>query len=290
MQQQQQKRPRIRWFEVDHEQVLREKAATINSHPRVFGAAAVVQRSNDVDDDGLVYELRQPSQQQQHDPSQHQSQPPQPPCWPPGTSCHWVAHDLQRDPETLVRHKLLGAAVGLDPQLPTLVVFECVQMYLPPQAVEALLSSLAAALSDCHVCSYEPILGRTDRDDAFGRMMEGNLTKAGVAQRDSCLVQTRTLRAYLDHFCQAGFGRAAVGCDMHTAYETVLTAAERQKANRCEFLDELEEWVLIMRHYCLVVASNNGQSAVGRKFCAVGSDSPVGFVKGRCEVLPQSDA
>ena len=198
-----------------------------------------------------------------------------------------------------MRDKLIRAA-GLDPQSPTLVVVECVQMYLPVNAVDALWGCLATTLSDCHVCSYEPIVDGSNsishqqqqrqQPSAFGRMMQANLTQAGIVQPDSCLVQRRTLAAYLSSWVQAGFARA-VGCDMHTAYETLLTPAQRQQANRCEFLDELEEWMLIMRHYGLVVASNNLESNVGKALTAVDS-SPVascgcGFVQGRCQICEQ---
>jgi hypothetical protein len=83
---------------------------------------------------------------------------------------------------------------------------------------------------------------------------------------------------------KAGFG-IATGCDMYTAYETIIPATDRQVANRCEFLDELEEWMLIMRHYCFVVASTNSTSILGQCFCKVGSLGLLGFESGRCEEL-----
>jgi drug/metabolite transporter (DMT)-like permease len=51
------------------------------------------------------------------------------------------------------------------------------------------------------------------------------------------------------------------------AYSTILTPEQRQRAQACEFLDELEEWKLIMQHYCIVVACT---TASGLDFCQTG--------------------
>jgi hypothetical protein len=135
--------------------------------------------------------------------------------------------------------------------------------------------------------AYEPILGI---DSPFGHMMEKNLTQLGVVAltRDSCLLQTRTLTAQLDKFCNNGFDRV-VACDMWSAYETVLTNDQRRRANQSEFLDEVEEWRMIMRHYCFVVAcggterSSNGNGN-DDAMTKVGAGSPLGFVPGKCQV------
>lgn len=265
----------LRWFEVDHDEVLREKMAVIRKNPSIFRANTVVHKSDDANND--LYEIVQSVGGSCEN------------RWVDATTCRLVAHDLKDDPDGLVRQKLIRQA-GMDPSLPTLVVLECVQMYLPVTSVTNLLKAITCAFTDCTLVSYEPILGAAS-DDAFGRMMQENLTKAGVVLRgesESCLVQIRTLRQALLHFVQsAGFVRA-VGCDMYAAYETVLSAAQRQTAHRCEFLDELEEFTLIMRHYCFIVASNNNHSMVGQNMCAVGQNnesSLMGFVSGRCEEL-----
>jgi Leucine carboxyl methyltransferase len=186
-----------------------------------------------------------------------------------------VGHDLRKDPLELL-DKLTRQ--GFNQQSPTLYVMECVQMYMPEPTSENLLRALATGGPHSYLCCYEPILG----SDPFGRVMEGNLYTAGVAQPNFCLIQTRTLEQQLQKLVAAGFVWA-VGCDMWSAYETVVTAEQRHRANQCEFLDELEEWILIMRHYCFVVANADVTwEAMGKLFCAVGADSPVGFATGKC--------
>ena len=79
---------------------------------------------------------------------------------------------------------------------------------------------------------------------------------------------------------------------MMSAYDHgVISTEERRRAARCEMLDELEEFVLLMKHYCLVMSVSakdckgegennaaNDNTLVGFQLCAVEKDSPVGFV------------
>lgn len=183
---------------------------------------------------------------------------------------HLVAADLRDSPEELLQR------LSLDPQRPTLFLLECVFMYMPNESTQFLLAHLAKKES-AWIAIYEPILG----SDAFGNMMEQNLVQAQVASDDCCLLQTRTLEAQLEKLVQAGFEARAVGCDMWSAYDSIVTPQQRQLANRAEFLDEVEEWMLIMRHYCFVVATNVKDDTL----TDVGPDSKLGFVQGRCKVM-----
>jgi hypothetical protein len=75
---------------------------------------------------------------------------------------------------------------------------------------------------------------------------------------------------------------------------------------RCEALDELEEFALLMRHYCLLMGvatslsrgccasaspacNEDDGSNVGIWLCSVGSSSPMGFREGRCTAMKRSD-
>ena len=238
-------RPLIRWIEVDHLSVLQEKTAVIDKSRSLFGLSVSADKTGTIQlgsADGSDF------------------------------SCHLIAHDLRDDPRLLC-DKLVGA--GLDADTPTLFISECVFMYLPHESSRFLLESLSNKFTQACFCLYEPILG----SDTFGRIMEENLTKAGVAQSSSCLVRTRSLDSYLRLLSDTGFVRA-IGCDMYAAYQTILSPEERRRANMCEFLDELEEFVLIMQHYCFVVACTE-QSRVGQQLCQVGNlPSPLGFSKG----------
>lgn len=214
-----------------------------------------------------------------------------------GCGYHLVGHDL-RDPP----HGLFGALsrCGYDPSAPTLFVLECVLMYLPEDSARSLLAGIAsspAAPGSAAVVSYDPVPG----GGRFGNLMVDNLRRAlGVvaggrggggdgseAAARLSLEATRTLSDQLGRLEECGF-RSAAGCDMMDAYSCgVVPEDERRRAASAEMLDELEEFELLMRHYCLVVgvATDGEGDDDALRLCSVGEDSPVGFREGRCSVI-----
>lgn len=139
--------------------------------------------------------------------------------------------------------------------------------------------------------------------------MQRNLIASKAITSHSSMIQNTTLEQNLQKLLDCGF-HMAVGCHMMDAYETVLTNEQRRNANRCEMLDEIEEWQLIMRHYCLIVAGgyqmdahsdhekspreekNDYSGAIGKQFvesfCQIGPDSPIGFMAGKCTFLKKA--
>ena len=242
----------IRWAEIDHPSVLIDKLNVIKSDEQLFGVTVVDDGANQLPS---VRKLK-PTNADQTATS----------------SCHLIPFDLRKDPSMLC--DLLRRS-GFQSEIPTIFVSECVFMYLPKTATERLLQSMSQAFSRSCICLYEPILG----SGAFGRMMQDNLTRAGVARPDTCLLRTRSIDDYASMILPY-FSRM-VGCDMYSAYETILTLEQRTTANRCEFLDELEEFMLIMKVYCIAVATVGGFPA-GEKLCQVDGGSKTGLTKGHC--------
>ncbi|KAL7451143.1 hypothetical protein ACHAWC_004004 [Mediolabrus comicus] len=163
---------------------------------------------------------------------------------------HLVGHDLRSSPDSLLQ-KLSDPFHGYNRAIPTIFVLECLIMYLPDKASWNLLQYLAN-ISNCN-----------NKKDAF----------------------SRTLSDHLNKLKTCGFD-IAVGCNMMDAYEHgIISIDERRRAARCEMLDELEEFVLLMRHYCLCLgAKGSGRyKSAATALCSVGKDSPIGFETGRCE-------
>ena len=257
-------RSHVRWYEVDHPSVLQTKASILQATPDLF------QSQTQKTEYGYLISTTRSTGPSSEDPTTCRK-----------TECHLVEHDLRENPQKLL-DTLIQKTGSFDAAAPTLFLFECVLMYMPDDASRSLLQCLAQSQSSstipqAYICCYEPILG----SDSFGKMMERNLVQAGVGLPDSCLRTTRTLEEQLDKLVRSGFSHAA-GCDMAQAYETVMTQAQRTKANQCEFLDELEEWLMIMRHYCFVVATTVPDSDFAKQFLAVGPMSALGFVEGKC--------
>ena len=102
---------------------------------------------------------------------------------------------------------------------------------------------------------------------------------------------TRTLHDQLSRLVRSCGFDIAVGCDMMDAYDHgVVRMEDRRRALECEMLDELEEFVLLKRHYCLVLGAVTAAPSptvidVGTHLCSVGVDSMMGFSEGRCTVM-----
>mmetsp|Transcript_10779 Transcript_10779/g.12424 ORF Transcript_10779/g.12424 Transcript_10779/m.12424 type:complete len:436 (+) Transcript_10779:82-1389(+) len=223
----------VHWYEVDHTSVIQEKATLIRKSnllssycPQLIKTKGGFEcNSNSIGiSDGCCDKIKSSS------------------------SYNLVSHDLRNSPTKLLEK------LKLDPTLPTLYIMECVSMYLPIMASKKLLRAISSSVDTTFIACYEPILdSNNNSSDPFGRVMEKNLVNIGVASPESCLLQTRTLRNQLEKLIECCFVRV-VGCDMWSAYETIVTDAQRKRANQSEFLDEYEEWVLIMQHYCFFVA------------------------------------
>jgi [phosphatase 2A protein]-leucine-carboxy methyltransferase len=248
---------KVRWYEVDHEAVLSEKVAAIANAPDIFDAKVTQNEQG-------CWKLQSSKAKNDYGDSTSTN-------GAASSCCYMLSHDLRQDPQTLL-DKLTSSKNEMDPHTPTLFVMECVQMYLPAESSLSLLQALVQCCPDSCLCSYEPVL----QSDPFGKVMEKNLSEAQVARPDSCLVNIRTLDQHLQRLTSSSLFAQATGCDMWSAYNSVLTQEQRRRANQCEFLDEVEEWMLIMRHYCLTVASTL-QCTIRTRYCEVGNNSPMGF-------------
>jgi [phosphatase 2A protein]-leucine-carboxy methyltransferase len=259
----------VRWYEVDHDAVISEKVAAITNSPNVFDATVTANEHG--------WKLQSSKHKQENNNTTHDSTSTNA---DEASCCYMISNDLRQDPQTLL-DKL--SRNEMDRHTPTLFVMECVQMYLPEESSRSLLQALVQFCPDSCLCSYEPAL----LSDPFGKVMEKNLFEAQVARPDSCLVRIRTLDQHLKRLTSSSSSGLlfwqATGCDMWSAYNSVITAEQRRRANQCEFLDEVEEWMLIMRHYCVVVASSQ-QCSIQERYCEVGKDSPMGF-SSDCETV-----
>jgi hypothetical protein len=189
-------------------------------------------------------------------------------------------------------------------------------------------SASTSSSSFVAIAVYDPIPSH----DRFGRTMIDNLHKAGITSavrgEDRGVVDerkngtsqvldndseskywhlllglegTRTLSDQLSRLVHSGGFDIAVGCDMMSAYNYgVISDEERRVAARCEMLDELEEFVLLMEHYCFVMGLvfpctfrnetgllghhdySQSRFCVAERLCSVGVDSLIGYREGHC--------
>ncbi|KAI7882931.1 leucine carboxyl methyltransferase [Lichtheimia hyalospora FSU 10163] len=145
---------------------------------------------------------------------------------------------------------------GFKVDAPTLVISECVLIYLDPLDSNRIVNWLTQELTDAMVALYEQI----KPDDAFGRMMIHNL--------QSRHIELRGIHAYPElkdqeqRFLRLGWDDAKA-LDINMVHDTLLDPRDFSRMAKLEMLDEMEEWRLLSEHYCVAWAykSSNAKGA-----------------------------
>ena len=137
---------------------------------------------------------------------------------------------------------------GLDPELPTIILSECCLCYLPPDTATSVIQYFQMNInSDLAMILYEPVRPF----DAFGKTMVTNLASRGIHMQT--LKRYSSLQAQRHRLRLAGFSDGQGARDVHRIWNTDewVTGAERERIERLEWLDEVEEWQLLASHYCV---------------------------------------
>ena len=137
---------------------------------------------------------------------------------------------------------------NLGPELPTLLLSECCLCYLPPDAATSVVQYFAMHINDpLALVLYEPVRPF----DAFGKTMVSNLASRGIHLQT--LKRYSTLDAQRQRLRLAGFNSGQGARDVHQLWESDqwVSRGERDRVEKLEWLDEVEEWKLLARHYCV---------------------------------------
>ncbi|KAH0370982.1 leucine carboxyl methyltransferase, partial [Aureobasidium melanogenum] len=149
---------------------------------------------------------------------------------------------------------------NLSSDLPTLLLSECCLCYLPPQVTTSILSFFTSCIptSPLALILYEPIRPY----DSFGKTMLSNLASRGIA--------LQTVKKYYSPASQrlrlatAGFVSGQGAADVEQIYygDEWVSEKERDRVERLEWLDEVEEWKLLASHYCVAWGWRDGEEKV----------------------------
>ncbi|GMM52055.1 leucine carboxy methyltransferase [Starmerella bacillaris] len=129
---------------------------------------------------------------------------------------------------------------------PTLLISECCLCYLKPQEADEILQFFINKAPKTSVVVYEPLY----LDDSFGRVMSENFAMRGISMP--------TVEAYPDLVSQVkrfehyGFNKV-IAKSLFTYYNE-LDKDDKERISRLEFLDELEEMILLLSHYGIIYA------------------------------------
>uniref|UniRef100_A0A7S1SVC4 Leucine carboxyl methyltransferase 1 homolog n=1 Tax=Tetraselmis chuii TaxID=63592 RepID=A0A7S1SVC4_9CHLO len=139
-----------------------------------------------------------------------------------------------------------------DPGLPTLILSECVLVYMEPKYSQELVNWAGRTIPTAVFTVYEQI----HPEDAFGQQMLINLESRGCPLKG--IEATPTLEAHKERFLRAGWDRAEA-FSMDHIYRDFLDKSDLRRIERLEIFDEFEEWHMIQEHYCITYGINDAQ-------------------------------
>lgn len=136
--------------------------------------------------------------------------------------------------------------------MPTLLVAECVLVYMTPQQSASLLKWAASTFPVAMVINYEQVNMR----DRFGQIMIENLQRrqCNLAGVEPC----SSLDSQRERLLLNGWENARA-IDMMKVY-SFLPQADVKRIEALEFLDEKELFEQLMQHYCICWASKDGSN------------------------------
>ncbi|MFH4983633.1 hypothetical protein AB6A40_010342 [Gnathostoma spinigerum] len=165
---------------------------------------------------------------------------------------HLIGADLRQSRE--FREKL--ESTGIDFNLPTLCLAECVLVYMSSEQSGRLISDLAFWLSTAMFVNYEQVA----ISDSFGDVMRKNLERRGLLLPglSMCVdIETQSKR-----FLSSGWGFAQAWT-MDEIYSRMLSEKEVQRIQKIELLDEKELLHQLLAHYCIAIAVKDDSGKYG---------------------------
>lgn len=157
------------------------------------------------------------------------------------------------------------------PDVPTLLIAECVFVYIENQIVENLLHSVLEGYfspsCDVMLVTYDVI----EPHDRFGAMMAENLRHRGITLDG--VEGAPTLASHVMRCHKVGL-RTARAVTMKTLYLGV-PRSEQVRLNRLEMIDDWDEWNLVHEHYAFVIGWRGGDGTPSSIPSVFPSEQPV---------------
>ncbi|GAA5975421.1 hypothetical protein JCM5350_006474 [Sporobolomyces pararoseus] len=153
--------------------------------------------------------------------------------------------DVDKLSESLLSASSSDTAPLLDPSLPTLLLLECVLVYLAPSKTNDLLSFFSSMFKNGCAVSYDPF----GLDDNFGQVMKRNLAMRGLSLPGSG--ETLTLQSLTQRLRTNGFAGSCDSLSIKQIRESIIPQDELERVNKIEQIDEVEELNLVLDHYAV---------------------------------------
>ncbi|KAJ7902865.1 S-adenosyl-L-methionine-dependent methyltransferase [Mycena olivaceomarginata] len=163
---------------------------------------------------------------------------------------HLIAADLRLPPaDTLARLLAAEGSPILSPTLPTLLLFECVLVYMSPAASSAVLQWFRDYFAPAGSAVLGSIVYEMFRlQDSFGRVMVENLKARQVSLPGAAPYPDAA--SLPGRFLNLGF-TAAHALTLKEIRKSYIPPAELERISHLELVDELEELDLVLEHYAI---------------------------------------
>ncbi|RKF57264.1 Leucine carboxyl methyltransferase 1 [Erysiphe neolycopersici] len=155
------------------------------------------------------------------------------------------------DLRQIARTGNIQSFLGLRADVPTLILSECCLCYMDVIDSSNIIKWFTEKISSIGIILYEPI----GSNDSFGQMMISNLAARNIVMPS--ISHYKTLSDQCKRLSEFGFNitDSKSGCkakDINATWEDWVPAAEKERVNCLEGLDEVEEWQMLAKHYAVV--------------------------------------
>ncbi|KAJ7039061.1 S-adenosyl-L-methionine-dependent methyltransferase [Mycena alexandri] len=163
---------------------------------------------------------------------------------------HLLPADLRLPPaDTLGRLLASDSGAILSPALPTLLLFECVLVYMSPTASSAVLQWFREYFSPQGSGALGSIVYEMFHlQDSFGRVMVNNLKARHVSLPGA--EPYPDVESLPGRYLNLGFS-AARALTLKEIRKSYIPPAELQRIAQLELVDEIEELDLVLEHYAI---------------------------------------
>ncbi|THH33087.1 hypothetical protein EUX98_g1131 [Antrodiella citrinella] len=167
---------------------------------------------------------------------------------------HLLAADLRSSPTSslapLLQAKDAISLPLLDPSLPTLLLFECVLVYMTPAQSSGLIQWFVDYFSQSgsHTTLGGIVYEMFGLSDPFGKVMLANLKTRHVELPGA--EPYPTFESLRNRFLQHGFEESNA-TTLRDYRRSGIESSERQRISQLELLDEMEELELVLAHYAI---------------------------------------
>ncbi|KAJ7207981.1 leucine carboxyl methyltransferase [Mycena pura] len=173
---------------------------------------------------------------------------------------HLLPTDLRLPPaDTLGKLLASEGSAILSPALPTLLLFECVLVYMTPTASSAILQWFLDYFSSAGSPALGSIVYEMFRlQDSFGRVMVENLKTRNVSLPGA--EPYPDIDSLPGRFLNIGF-KAARALTLKDIRKSYIPPEELERISQLELVDEIEELDLVLDHYAITWGIGAPQAA-----------------------------